>query len=62
MRVESVHNIYRTSPQGMRVVEWKTVVADGRHYVRSRAYTVSLYSREGKLETYNQQSNIDVIA
>lgn len=62
MRVESVHNVYRPDPLGVRVIQWITKESNNKHYYESRVYTVHLYSREGKLQEYTNQQNIDVYA
>ena len=61
MRVESIKPLFHPSLQGIRVVEWKTEVEGKKHYHTSRAYTIHLYSREGKITEHSNQRRIDVM-
>jgi len=60
MRVESIKPLFHSIAEGIRVVEWKTEVEGKKHYHTSRAYTIHLYSREGKIQEYSNQRNIDL--
>ena len=60
MRVESIKPLFHPSVEGIRVVEWKTEVEGKKHYHTSRAYTIHLYSRDGRLQEYTNKRNIDL--
>ena len=60
MRVESVTTSYRPAESGIRVIEYTTKEANGRHYHSSRTYTIYLYSRDGRLQEYTNKRNIDL--
>ncbi len=60
MRIESVKSLYRPDINGIRVIQWRTEVNGNKHYYSSRAYTIRLYSREGKIEEYSNKREVDV--
>ncbi len=62
MRVESVHNLYRTDPLGVRVIEWSTKESNGKKYHESKVYVIRLYSKDGVMEEYSNKRAVDVRA